>query len=240
MRCLFEGCEKHESLPSKGQGAVRYFPFPVTDYACDRLRQLAQKRLFWWCRICGVDQTRILHPLSVCSKHFLKGFCAPLWDVFDPDWIPSLYIPAGGAGTKRSIPSANKLNGNDFIENEKMTVERITNPFWKTSPDATTIRNELIDEIISYPIGRVYSMLDEQSDLHRNYGAAYDVTHLPDELRNCLSRHSSLPGAAPELFSCNARAVTLVNLAMQPVWETERIIMKLQHSVLELINLMNE
>uniref|UniRef100_A0A2M4AW23 THAP-type domain-containing protein n=1 Tax=Anopheles triannulatus TaxID=58253 RepID=A0A2M4AW23_9DIPT len=238
MRCLFEGCENYKFRDSKGQDAVRYFPFPVTDYACDRLRQLAKKRLFWWCRICGVANTAS-RMVMVCSKHFLKGSCAQLWDVYDPDWVPSLYIPSGGVGTKRSIPSANFEK--DFIDGEKLDEERITHSFWETNPDAITLRNELIDEIIAYPIGRAYTILDEQKPLlRRNCGAAYDVIRLPEELKNCLSHHSSLPGVAPELFSSNARAVTLVNLALQPRWETERIIMKLQHSVLELINLMDE
>ncbi|XP_050082587.1 uncharacterized protein LOC126569493 [Anopheles aquasalis] len=228
MRCLFENC--NSSGPA---GVVRYFPFPVTDYACDRLRRLAKKRFFWWCRICGVDHTRMLHQLWVCSQHFLTGRCAPLWDVYDPDWVPSLYIPA----IKRAVPSANKFNENDFIDKENLAEERITNPFWETT---VTLRNELIDEIIAYPIGRAYAILDGQNDLHRNCGAAYDITGLPEDLRNCLTRNSSVPGAAPELFSSNAAAITIVNLALQPRWETEQIIMKLQHSVLQLINLMEE
>uniref|UniRef100_A0A2M3ZCE4 THAP-type domain-containing protein n=1 Tax=Anopheles braziliensis TaxID=58242 RepID=A0A2M3ZCE4_9DIPT len=240
MRCLFEGCENSESPENKGQDAVRYFPFPVTDYICDRLRRLAKKRLYWWCRICGVDHTRMLHQLAVCSKHFLKGSCASLWDVYDPDWVPSLYIPASGAGTKRSIPSATKINWNDFIGNEKMALERITNQFWETNPDSFTLWNGLINEIIAYPIRRAYAILDGQNDLHRYCSAAYDVTDLPEDLRNSFTRHSSVPGLAPEMYFSNVRAVTIVNLALQPRWETERIIMKLQHSVLELINMMEE
>ncbi|XP_035775072.1 uncharacterized protein LOC118457529 isoform X4 [Anopheles albimanus] len=191
MRCLFEGCENCKSPESKVQNAVRYYSFPVTDYACDRLTRLAKKRLFWWCRICGVDHTQRLHQLAVCSKHFLKGSCAALWDIYDPDWVPSLYIPA-------------------------------------------------------YPIGRAYAILHGQNRLRRNYGSMsriqHDVTDLPEELRNCLTHQSlsSMPRVAPELFSSNAKAVTIVNLALQPRWETERTIMKLQHSVLELLNLMEE
>ncbi|XP_035775069.1 uncharacterized protein LOC118457529 isoform X2 [Anopheles albimanus] len=242
MRCLFEGCENCKSPESKVQNAVRYYSFPVTDYACDRLTRLAKKRLFWWCRICGVDHTQRLHQLAVCSKHFLKGSCAALWDIYDPDWVPSLYIP----GKKRSMPSAKGANENDFIDNETLTEERITNSFWETNPDPVRLRIELIDEIIAYPIGRAYAILHGQNRLRRNYGSMsriqHDVTDLPEELRNCLTHQSlsSMPRVAPELFSSNAKAVTIVNLALQPRWETERTIMKLQHSVLELLNLMEE
>ncbi|XP_052865769.1 uncharacterized protein LOC128272078 [Anopheles cruzii] len=247
MRCLFEDCVSNKAKQVNTQDvAVRFYPFPVTDYASDQLRRLAKKQLYWWCRTCGVDNTgTLLNQLAICSRHFLRGTSAPLWDVYNPDWVPSLYIPPNKV--HRAVPQPNEYG--EFIANEQSAEESIANPFWDQKPDTKALRIELIDEIIGYQIGGAYALLDERGDVHRHKVGPCDVSRLPEELKKCLSRDSSLGKLAyakaartvrPErMFSANS-AVTPVDLATTPRSESERIIMKLQHSVLELINLLNE
>uniref|UniRef100_A0A182KCE7 THAP-type domain-containing protein n=1 Tax=Anopheles christyi TaxID=43041 RepID=A0A182KCE7_9DIPT len=241
MLCLFGSCETNQNPMKKNhEEGVRFISFPTTDYKSEPMRKLSKKRLYWWCRICGVDfTTTLINQLHICSRHFVKGNCAPLWDVYNPDWLPSLYIPP----QSRDPVDASTVEGcKQFIRHEKLTEESIANPLVDKKPDHSALRTLLIDDIIAYPIGRAYFLLDNESD-HSSL-AAYNVRQLPKELKKCLSKstpigrmvlESNSPDCPERMFS-SGNAVTQLDLSVLPRWETEKTIMTLQHSVLELIN----
>uniref|UniRef100_A0A182SXT6 THAP-type domain-containing protein n=1 Tax=Anopheles maculatus TaxID=74869 RepID=A0A182SXT6_9DIPT len=208
------------------------------------MRALAKKRLYWWCRICGVDfTTTLINQLHICSRHFYKGNYAPLWDVHNPDWVPSLYIPQQ---TRKTVDLSTEESCEEFLRNEQLTEESIANPLLDRKPDSAALRSLLIDEIIAYPIGRTYFLLDDESKDFRT--APYDVKQLSKELKRCLSKSTPIgrmvlePHAQdcpPRMFSPN-ETVTQLDLSKPPRWETEKTIMRLQNSMLELINVLDE
>uniref|UniRef100_A0A182Q4M2 Uncharacterized protein n=1 Tax=Anopheles farauti TaxID=69004 RepID=A0A182Q4M2_9DIPT len=170
-----------------------------------------------------------------------EGNSAQLWDVHNPDWIPSLYLPP------RSLEPLNlstPQNCEEFIKNEQQTEDSIANPLLDEQPDHSARRTLLIDEIIAYPIGRTYFTLDDEREGKPN-PASYDPTrNLPTDLKQCLTKSSlvgrmvleaNAPTCPERIFSPNS-TVTQLDLSTAPRWETERTIMTLQHSVLELID----
>uniref|UniRef100_A0A182Y3G8 Uncharacterized protein n=1 Tax=Anopheles stephensi TaxID=30069 RepID=A0A182Y3G8_ANOST len=247
MPCMFVSCKTNQQTAKKNsQENIRFISFPTTDFASDQMRALAKKRLYWWCRICGIDfTTTLINQLHICSRHFYKGTCAPLWDVHNPDWVPSLYLPQQ-ALTDRAPNVSTEESAEEFIRHEQLTEEAIANPLLDRKPDSSALRSLLIDEIIAYPIGRTYFLLDDESKDSRT--VPYDVKQLSKELKRCLSKSTPIgrmvldPHAQdcpPRMFSPN-EAITQLDLSKPPRWETEKIIMRLQNSILELINVLNE
>ncbi|XP_052892309.1 uncharacterized protein LOC128300329 [Anopheles moucheti] len=245
MPCMFESCKTNrQTIKQNNQEKIRFISFPTTDFANDEMRKLAKKRLYWWCRVCGVDYTTtLINQLHICSRHFLKGNCAPLWDVHNPDWIPSLYIPQQA---RQPVNVTTEEKCEEFLRNEQLTEELIANPLLDQKPDSFALRSLLIDEIIAYPIGRTYFLLDNESDELKT--APYDAKQLPKELKKCLSKSTPIgrmvlephaPHCPPRMFSFND-TVTELDLSVPPRWETEKVIMRLQNSMLELINVLNE
>ncbi|XP_049283854.1 uncharacterized protein LOC125764067 [Anopheles funestus] len=245
MPCMFESCKtNHQTMKKNNQEKIRFISFPTTDFTNEEMRNLAKKRLYWWCRVCGVDfTTTLINQLHICSRHFLKGNCAPLWDVHNPDWIPSLYIPQQA---RQPVNVSTEESCAEFLRNEQLTEESIANPLLDRQPDNSALRSLLIDEIIAYPIGRTYFLLDNENDESSN--APYDAKQLSRELKKCFSESTPIgrmvlqPQASdcpPRMFSTND-TITELDLSMPPRWETERIIMRLQNSVLELINVLDE
>uniref|UniRef100_A0A182MD08 THAP-type domain-containing protein n=1 Tax=Anopheles culicifacies TaxID=139723 RepID=A0A182MD08_9DIPT len=226
------------------QDKVRFISFPTTDYVNDGMRKLAKKRLYWWCRVCGVDfTTTLINQLHICSRHFVKGNCAPLWDVHNPDWIPSLFIPPHA---RQPVSVSTKENCEEFLRNEQLTEESIANPLLDRKPDSVALRSLLIDEIIAYPIGRTYFLLDDESN--ESSTVPYDAKQMSKELKKYLSKSTPIgrmvlepnaPDCPERMFSSND-TLTELDLSVPPRWETETIIMRLQNSMLELINVLDE
>ncbi|XP_050072284.1 uncharacterized protein LOC126560366 [Anopheles maculipalpis] len=242
MPCMFEACKTNQQTMKKNnQENIRFISFPTTDFASEQMRALAKKRLYWWCRICGVDfTTTLINQLHICSRHFYKGNSAPLWDVHNPDWVPSLYIPQSA---RDRVDVSTEESCEEFIRNEQLTEESIANPLLDRRPDSSALRALLIDEIIAYPIGRTYFLLDDES----KRSAPYNVKQLSKELKRYLSKSTPIgrmvlePHAQdcpPRMFSSNG-TVTELDLSKPPRWETEKIIMRLQNSMLELINVLD-
>ncbi|KFB45247.1 AGAP008271-PA-like protein [Anopheles sinensis] len=245
MLCVFESCSTNKQSRRKNiKDGVQFIPFPTTDYSNEELRRLAKKRLHWWCRIAGVDYTdTLLNQLHVCSLHFVKGTAAQLWDTFSPDWIPTLSIPVGTVNRLHPLPGE---SCDDFIKSEQHSEETIANPLLDETPDPIALRTELIDELIAYPIGRTYHLLNDESETAS--ATPYDVKNLANTLKGCLTRTSNVgrmvfetnaPHVPERMFSGNS-SITSVDLSTEPRWETERNIMKLQNSVLGLIAMFDE
>ncbi|XP_053673723.1 uncharacterized protein LOC128723983 [Anopheles nili] len=244
MPCVIANCETNQQTMKKNnKDGIRFIQFPTTDYANDKLRRLAKKRLYWWCLMCGVDfTTTLINQLHICSRHFFKGNCAPLWDEHNPDWIPSLYI---SHDLHRTPMLSSVQDCNEFIRNEQLTEESIANPLMDQDPDHATLRTLLVDEIIAYSIGRTYFLLDEENG--KPSTMIYDAKCLSKELKKCLTPTSAVGKMVletnaphcPEGMFCHNSNVTEMDLSEEPRWETEKIIMSLQHSVLNLINLMD-
>uniref|UniRef100_A0A182PCP4 THAP-type domain-containing protein n=1 Tax=Anopheles epiroticus TaxID=199890 RepID=A0A182PCP4_9DIPT len=244
MLCLFESCVSNRQTSKKNHAeGVRFISFPTTDYASEQMRRLAKKRLYWWCRICGIDfTTTLINQFHICSRHFIKANCAPLWDVYNPDWLPSLFIPPKA---RNPVDTSTLESCNEFVCQETLNEESIANPLLDQRPDHSALRTVLIDDIIAYPIGRTYFLLDDES-VHSN-PASYDVRRMPRELKKCLSKTSPIgsmmmePNApiCPEQMFATGNTVTQLDLSIPPRWETEKTITALQHSILELINLLD-
>uniref|UniRef100_A0A182XL54 THAP-type domain-containing protein n=1 Tax=Anopheles quadriannulatus TaxID=34691 RepID=A0A182XL54_ANOQN len=241
MVCLFESCESNRQTAKKNhENGIRFISFPTTDYTSEQMRKLAKKRLYWWCRICGVDfTTTLINQLHICSRHFIKDNCAPLWDVHNPDWLPSLFIPPQ---TREPVDASTIESCKEFLRHEQLTEESIANPLLDQRPDHSALRTLLIDEIIAYPIGRTYFLLDDESD--HSTPSTYSARQLAKELKKCVSKSTPIgrmvlernaPDCPERMFSSGS-TVTQLDLSVPPRWEMEKTIMTLQHSVLELLN----
>uniref|UniRef100_A0A182U043 Uncharacterized protein n=1 Tax=Anopheles melas TaxID=34690 RepID=A0A182U043_9DIPT len=167
------------------------------------------------------------------------GNCAPLWDVYNPDWLPSLFIPTQ---TREPVDASTIESCKEFLRHEQLTEESIANPLLDQRPDHSVLRTLLIDEIIAYPIGRTYFLLDDESD--HSTRSTYSARQLAKELKKCISRSTPIgrmvlernaPDYPERMFSSDS-TVTQLDLSVPPRWEMEKTIMTMQHSVLELLN----
>ena len=60
----------------------------------------------------------------VCGKHFVSGKAANLWDRFNPDWIPSLYLGHSKRAKQSEKFSANLERSERLGERRKRKAER--------------------------------------------------------------------------------------------------------------------
>ncbi|XP_042148833.1 uncharacterized protein LOC121837302 [Ixodes scapularis] len=98
VSCVVVGCHnKTQSSKKKKECKVadaRFFKIPkVRTRECDTTRTLSARRQREWLkRINRKDLDADLDKYKVCSRHFVSGAAADLFDDCNPDWAPSQHL----------------------------------------------------------------------------------------------------------------------------------------------------
>ena len=97
--CLMFGC----SSRTRRDKEVRFFRVPsvVTNQGEQQEELTAERRMRWISAISRENLSdKILENDRVCSRHFVSGSPAALWDKHNTDWVPTLHL---GHSKSRSV-----------------------------------------------------------------------------------------------------------------------------------------
>jgi len=163
--CAVINCSNQTSRrPSEGHSSgsknkVSYYRFPaVTDYYGKKDFELRKKHLEGYLAAISRDDinpaTLVLedHDYRVCSRHFVSGKPADLYDTTSPDWLPTLHMGHSKKTKNDQVVSAN-------IERYERAAERDRKRILleKIEDELPGIMSELIDGTISVELESIAS-----------------------------------------------------------------------------------
>lgn len=121
--CLIVGCGNKSDCC--GDLSFCRVPKVITNQG-EEIEQLSiERRRLWLAAISRDDLSEnILENDRVCGKHFVSGKAANLWDRFNPDWIPSLYLGHSKRAKQSEKFSANLERSERLGERRKRKAER--------------------------------------------------------------------------------------------------------------------
>ncbi|XP_078605565.1 uncharacterized protein LOC144878628 [Branchiostoma floridae x Branchiostoma japonicum] len=93
--CIIVGCGSRSDRNSDREN-ISFFSIPklVSNQGVEHEKLTEERRRLWIAAISRGDTTtkNILQTERVCSRHFVSGRAAPVWDRYNVDWTPTLNL----------------------------------------------------------------------------------------------------------------------------------------------------
>ncbi|CAN8017847.1 unnamed protein product [Ixodes persulcatus] len=153
VHCAVVGCGSRSHTKSeklfKNKRDLRFFKIPkVRHNECDKTRQLSEKqRSEWISRLRRADlDVQNADKYKVCSKHFVTGPPAALFDSSNPDWAPSLSL-----GYERRGGDADSARYERQKARSRAGKDRSTHIFKHPDAFITGTPDQVVDEVNASP-----------------------------------------------------------------------------------------